>query len=205
MFGLMIIATLWIPLVMFLMYISKNKIRIKGYTSENDVIGKEIEFEEIDKGEYEFVSVTYKWEDNNEYIYFSKTEDLDINKIKNCKGKHDWLKYASITTINSYKNITKEFRKYSCPSRDFNNVEMNFQWIFGKEGVMEIRDYYDNIIKIDLVNNTIHSNNYMRKLLSYIPKLIINENNDTVSKEIVEFSMIEEEVNDDNIKDWGIV
>ena len=158
MIALMMLATLWIPLVAYMFWKKAKNIvtNVYGYTSENtkQSLSTDISAESLrslkEKELFDRIEIRINVQDE-EYIYTGAPEELqwppphvsDELKLKDIDGL-SWISKAELLCtshdngVEHNTDVLREIERYAGPMGDFFNTKFDFGWIFPKQTDIEI-------------------------------------------------------------------
>jgi hypothetical protein len=149
MIALMILGTIWIPLVGMIVYY-RWKNAIKFYVVEFDgtktFLGNKFE-EQWKSNEYLMV----KYEENCEEYEILQPGYLFKWPIEE-EYNPQWINRSYLKVDENLRDVSDIMKRASGPGKHFGKV-FNFQWLFGNEGELLIISYENEEIKILLKTN----------------------------------------------------
>lgn len=137
---------------------------LKGFSIEDYIGYRENEYHDVKKDLcYDFYKIFYKYE-NKSYIAYTKhyiTPKELLYNILSDRNTNNIL-YAYVKKERNSIQVTDIIKCISGPYHNFNNLIIDFKWIFFEYDELIIM-YDDNILNIDINSNKIISG-YNKKL-----------------------------------------
>lgn len=153
MLTLMILGTLWLPLVSYLIYY-KLKNEVKFYSIVNDkriFLGNK--YDETMK-KCDLINVEFE-HDLESYNFYQKGCDfewpMDEERVS------QWIEKAYIKHSHNIKPFTRDLQMAAGPQRDFGKC-VNLQWMCGNTGELVIITKNDEEIQVNLGTNVEKTN-----------------------------------------------
>lgn len=171
MIGLMIIATIWIPLIIFIKYWNKYNVSVTHVLGfhENCTQAQEIKIlskKSIEHAIQNYYRLQFTIRYNGETYYYNT---LSRQMKWPIKWKYDdnddtWIQKAELYTGTSVEDVTEILCKHGGPRGDFYNKRIKFSWIFPfftHEYVdcrLKLYGKYDTTYNINLLTNSEENN-----------------------------------------------